>query len=570
MFQKIGKKELLIFLLLVLFGVILVFPHVLFSFDNNYQGIFVSRVGDEDHSMAKVKDVIDGYWDYASSYIWEYKNFSKPILQYSELILGIIGLILAMKVSTLFILIKFAGPFVVGVIIYWFSRSLKFTAASSLLLISLILLGEKLINLEFLKIFNVLFYQDGYREFLAYTRVPNPAFTGIFFFLVIFLFFRWFQKRDRNSLLILALSFGILFYIYAYFWSFAVVLIGLVGLYFVASKEWKNLKELVFGALLGTILGLPFFFLLFKYWPQNQGKSFIVESHAFVFDKIVIVALIIYIAFLIYLFYKKAFKKRYLFPLFLLLSAFIVSNQQVITGMEIQVHHYYEFTNKPCVFIALICVWDYFLKQIKHRKALLINSFTIGIVCLFAIGVQISSLYYWKADFVYYQNYQTFFKWLNNNSLKDSVVYSNDIISEFIPVYTHNNVYWAPHSVEYVLVPIERNIHNYFSLIRINGVEPEEVKEYFYNNRGEVGKLVHGCQYWKNSCGTCTCMPNKVLDDLVNEYTESYDTTISEYLKKYRLDYILWDKNKNPGWDLTGVDVESVFSQNNIVLYQVK
>lgn len=570
MFKKIDRKEVIVFLTILIFGLILVFPHILFSFDNNYQGIFISRVGDEDHSMAKVKDVIDGYWDYASSYIWEYKNISKPILQYSELILGLIGLVLSIKVGTLFLLVKFFGPVIVGLIIFWLSRSLKLTVGSSLLMAALILLGGKMINLEFGKIFNVLFYQKGYLEFLAYTRVPNPALTGIFFFLVLFLLFRWFQKGGNKNLFIFALAFGVLFYVYAYFWSFAIVLIGLMGFYYIFEKGWKTLKGLALGGFIGLLVGLPFFWLLFKYWPQDQGKSFIVESHVFVFDKIVIVALLVYIVFLLYIRSKKVFDKEYLFPFFLLLSAFIVSNHQVVTGMEIQAHHYYEFTNKPCVFIALVCIWDYFLKKIKYLRAVLVNSLIIGLICLFAIGVQISSLFYWKADFIYYQNYHPFFNWLNTDSLKDSVVYSNEVISEFIPVYTHNNVYWAPHSVEYVLVPLERNIHNYFSLMRINGVRPDEAKDYFYNNRNEVGKLVHGCQYWKNTCGTCGCMPDLILDNLANNYNESFSVSLNEYLKQYRLDYILWDKNEDPDWDLGGLDLEMAISQNNIELYLVK
>ena len=43
---------------------------------------------------------------------------------------------------------------------------------------------------------------------------------------------------------------------------------------------------------------------------------------------------------------------------------------------------------------------------------------------------------------IYTQNYKPVFDWLNSNTEPDSVVFTNDNLNYYIPIYTSNNVFF--------------------------------------------------------------------------------------------------------------------------------
>ncbi len=63
-----------------------------------------------------------------------------------------------------------------------------------------------------------------------------------------------------------------------------------------------------------------------------------------------------------------------------------------------------------------------------------------------------------------------------------------------------------------------------------------------------------------------------IISQLNNEYTETVlkDNGINKVLKKYEINYLVWDKNKNPEWDLSGIEgLKLLYSYNNIYLYSL-
>jgi hypothetical protein len=63
-----------------------------------------------------------------------------------------------------------------------------------------------------------------------------------------------------------------------------------------------------------------------------------------------------------------------------------------------------------------------------------------------------------------------------------------------------------------------------------------------------------------------------VIGDFYAEYKNKISSeSVMEILKKYGVNYIVWDKNKYPEWDLSVFpDIREVFSYKDIFIYKLK
>jgi len=380
------------------------------------------------------------------------------------------------------------------------------------------------------------------------------------------------------------LTLGLLFYIYAFFWVFTLVIFGVIVGYLILKRDWPLLKKFLLILLLSLSIGS---FYLYSYFYKGSFETTIdslqirqtfFHTHRFIFDKIVVFAFLIYSLFLFYLHKQNKFKKEFLFPYFLLIASLIVSNQQVITGREIQYHHWYWFTNLPAAFFASSILVIYFLEKLKVFYKNITIFLILLVLIIFGIGIQYSSYQAYFSDCKYYQNYFYIFNWLNKNTSKDSVVYSDQDLSDFIPAFTHNNVYWSNPLQYNATTPLERVFHNYFVYIKVNfNTEQNEIRQYLQEHKEEVSYLVLSFKVIEAQCGgsrsdgSRTCYSDKILDLLAERYKEFLQLSLKEQLKKYRIDYVVWDYNKYPDIYLN-LDrmVKEVYQHNNIFIYQMK
>ena len=68
-----------------------------------------------------------------------------------------------------------------------------------------------------------------------------------------------------------------------------------------------------------------------------------------------------------------------------------------------------------------------------------------------------------------------------------------------------------------------------------------------------------------------TRLPNNEVKIILAKAAEIKRDGFNEGLKKYQVDYFIWDKNKNPDWRLNNQNfIESVFKNNNFVIYKIK
>ena len=582
--------------LAVIFGLIIGFiyiaPHIFFVVnpENKYQGVFISRASDEENYLSVIHETYDGN-KIANPYLFEYKNNPSNAAYYYfiEYSLGRIGKIFNLTIANLAYLMKFIFPIILFFTIYIFLLTVSKDKGAALLGSVLVLLGNEMVGVRAGDFISTIFWQGSWTEFLAYSRPVNPSISSIFFFLALYCIYRIYNEPEKVRFWILGGALiGFTAYLYFYFWFFPLVLLAVIFVYSVVSKNKLLALAVFLCSLISLIIASPFIFSMLKGLMDTSAsvdkeaiqKTFI-STHRIILEKIIFAPLL---ALAVYYFIKLAAKKfmgfagaqysvskKYIFIFLLLLAALISSNQQVLSGMEIQQHHFHFFVSIPIFFIAMaVLVVDLLKKYFPKFKTAAIF-IIISIVVIYAVGVQASTYKNWQPTYKYYQRYADVFNWLNKNSEKESVVYANLVMSGMIPMYTKNNVYNAGLAVSY-LIPQERLLNNYFVGLFLAGITKDNARASFYQKeqRDKIGIFIFEGQYWRDRCGSYGCFPDAILDGIIEKYLLFLQSPIEQNFKQYRMDYLLWDKNREPEWRVADLKfLEPVYEYQNIVVYKI-
>lgn len=552
----------------------------------------MSRSSDEEHYLSSIHAVYT-HNKISNPYIYEDKDKTNPLyFSIIEYVLGFFGKIFNIPISVYAIAMKFFIPALLFLVIYLFLKSLLNNDELGAIFSSLLIMfGNELARFTSTSIQDTILWHSPFIEFLVYSRPVNPSVSSIFFFLDLYFILCLFKKpKDKISLCMASFFSGVLSYVYLYFWMFVTVLNLVVLIYSLYFKKRDLFKFFLLNFLGSIIIAFPFLYKIFELINAHSQsvltdaiyKAYI-PTHRLILEKIVMLPLFIYVLIFLtkYLAPKcipkyseifSSFLKKHFFIYILLIVSLIVSNQQVITGMEIQQHHFHFFTNIPVFLIAISVIFLEFLNlyAIKFKKIFLI--LFIIFVTFHAVGVQASSYKIWKPSFSHYQDYRSVFDWLNNNSEADSVIYANSIISEMIPIYTKNYPYSAVHAAVYS-VSVVRLMHNYFINTFLKGIEQHDANSYFSNEiiRNDLGQMVFEGQYWKDTCGSYGCFSDAVITRVVNAYKDFLKQSFQTQLKKYKINYLLWDVTNDPEWQADRfLFLKKVYEYNHIILYEVQ
>ncbi len=588
---KLAKHHWLAISLALVCGLIYMGPHlaIMAELGKDYHGINF-LVGDEQAYAAQANEVKEGYWLHANPYLFEYKNAPATVLQWSEVILGFFARIVRADIPTLFIVLRFFCSFAFFLLLYALAFKIFRSRAMALLAASLGLFGIDWMAAyrQPLEIIKTMFWQnDLASHFTGYDGLLDPLFIFPFFILGLFTAWKAYIDRRLRWSLINGLVLALNVYLYFYFWTFLAVINGLLVLVFIRQRRWKDLRNFSFGLCLAAILAAPFIFwqLIPLLSPvknlaiiEEVGNHLAIDTHRLRIDKGVWIITFLFAAYLAYKKYqlrsKKAFGETELFVTLMLASAIITSNQQVITGKEIQQHHYYWFTSMQALFMGLsYLIWD-IGKRLKWP--LLFKRYLVAvaiiIIFIFGIGTQACAYKAFLPEFRYAQRYGLAFDWLKQNTQPDSVVLSNDKISEMIPIYTQDNVYYAPHCATYLTTPFERREWSYmvYHYLQFRS-STSSLEESFQQDRANIGvKLFEGV-YYRDLCGSATCFPDEKLNNLIQDYKAFLSKPFGSQLQKYRVDYVIWDTQADPGWKMDDFNfLEKITEMQGLNIYRIK
>lgn len=568
-FKKLEKHWLAV-LFAFIFGFLMVWPFFNFQIvlGPDYKGIQPQFANDELFYMARIKDVVDGHPFLGNAYLLEHKDQLSQQLFLPEFLLAQPLKLLNFDIVQGRILYSFILPAIAFILTY----------------------------VAFYLIYPSRFWTSIFTTFLffglylfKFTRPVIPQF--VFLFWLTQFIFLWLLVKDKYDdimiyhriskrwvLLLNVFNFGLLFYLYPFYWIFYVVFLAvLTFVYFFKDKLFSKqfLKILIGGLLIGSF----YFYLNFlasrlPEYQETLTRLQLVYSRSPSEIKTVLPTLLVLILFgILYHFKFIKINKEILFFISGIISILLVTNQNILTGQKFEFGHYRMLAVFFLVF-GIYYLWSIIFKLLNFK----LKFFVISLIITFsAYGTYGYTQMVFKVSEqnIYIQRYGVVFDWLNKNTPKDSVVYANEEISELIPVYASNNVFYSRYANLFIMTDEEVEerfiFNNFFEKFDRDFVIKNERAIWGVRYIDRYGDAVQANK-WRRLLGLKlkdeTRLFENEIEKVLAKAGEIQKSPPDKSLKKYQVDYFIWDKNKNPNWKPEKFKLKPVYNFENIYIFR--
>jgi len=571
---KIIVKEHKWAVIFALFCVLIIMaPQVYFRFAHRdiYQGIEMMASSDETAYLSRVRDAQDGHISLGNPYLKEAKNDPYMMPPLGEIIVGYLGKILFLDIRNTVLLSRFIFPFLDFLLIYSFVYLLSKKKLTALAASIGVMLGSILLNQR--AIFQLLAGASPRLDFLMFNRPIIPSVHIFLFFGFLVCCWLFLERKVLRWGILAALFLGSSFYLYFYTWSFLYAFCGVLCLLFLFQKKWGDIKRIVAVMLAGIILAIPYFLNLYSV-SQNSMYAEMSQRFGFVASRAPVLGFLITPLLVIFLlFFSKQWKERFIFSLALLLTPFIVLNQQLITGRVLINAHYHWYFHTPLAVIFLTIILFELIAKTRKKFLEKIAAFLMICASLYAgIFIQYASYNSREKDTADNQRYGPVLEWLSGNGRKEEVVFANDKISSLVVIYTPQNIFYHTPAIYYLGTTEERLKDALFSFYRLNGLGGGEARETFFKERATVSSLVYA-MYYRETTGDYGGIPDAILEELIREYENTLSIPTEKYYKdlwqKYNVDYVVWDRTQEPQWQLNNYSfLEEAYQNNGLIIYR--
>jgi hypothetical protein len=209
-------------------------------------------------------------------------------------------------------------------------------------------------------------------------RIITPGMSFVYLLAHVWLLRLALIKPTRSRIILAAISFGLLFYVYFYYWTAATVAL-LIGLLI----DGTHRKTYLITGILGIIIGLPQ--LIFNFLIKNSSnKEWLPRNDFFLpiphFSEFLIPKLALFFIFVT--FFWVFFKRRDLIHIWALAaSSILLTNHQIFTGLQIQNFHWNYCYGPFLSFLIIVFAIELVSAINFYKKPLLLG------------GIAISSLY---------------------------------------------------------------------------------------------------------------------------------------------------------------------------------
>ncbi len=561
-------KHYRVLLLAIFIGLVSSLPQ--YFYQNSlprFQGIYFGVADDMAFYQARSKEVLDGHLFIGNPYFAEDK--SGPPMQF-----WIPDAILATPIGWLGLSVP------LGFIIW------TFILTSTLLLLSyfilLILTKSENWSLAFSVMLNLGFFGS---QFL---RLAPPGLTFVFWLSALLAILCFLEKGGLWRAFIASFFFGLLFNIYPFYWTYYVIFYGLFIFFsFILKKYNFQYKNYIGICVFGLIFAIPFFLATFQsiqmpWYAESARRLGMISTHfpSGLFN--------VFIAGLVLLIFVAAYIKKIInispVPVLLfsgVLASIIAVNQHIITGKNVEFSsHYLLGTLFICFFSASYIYSLWYIKQtIVWQKIISIFVWILVIITSVNGLITVVSAQTISGDLVLYsQNYKPIFDWLNKNTLPDQVVFADDNLSLFIPIYTSENVFYSPYGILFFLTDresLDRFIGNhYFDVFDRDYVIKNQrmifggyyINQYGHNLSKNNLKEIFGLA--KNNY---TLLPDNAISTVLDRAKILQKEDFLKILHMYKTDYVIWDTNNDPNWHLDRFEfLTKVYSINGFIIYKIK
>lgn len=405
---------------------------------DSWQGVLPGGTTDSRYYYARIREVVDGYPLIGNPYVYEYRNEYSPAFFLPDII-SAMPMLLGL-------------PFNLGLTVNVFVWSLIF------LLLSFKLFRELNVEKRWAFLSTVLAYLSVYSFMLRPTvmQIVYPAFLAFLIVLIKFLK----EPEERKRIIWLAGVSAGTFYIYSYLSYIVLFSLAFIFLWYLLKKRSIELKSLLKVAALSVIILIPFGIYT---WAQIGGTYYfetltrigLIYTHrpaieALFYGRWIVIAL--GVLGLLYFFSNKdkdgeSIQTIFWFSTGMALLVSLVLN--VITGIEMELAiHIGRFIILWMVLVLGISVpelyrlWRSGTRNYKFWIAgILIMLFSAGVLRNIPRGLGFFSERATRGV-AELQSYALPLKWLDENILEESVIWSNESIGEYVPIMTKHYPYY--------------------------------------------------------------------------------------------------------------------------------
>ncbi len=540
----------------LLFGCVCVLPALWMRLDlgPDFQGIEMQATDAEFHYAARVREIQDGFLTASNVYYAGGKQ--QPYLQppLPEWMITVLAWPFRLDAPRALLLSQFL--FGVGVFVallgclfamtrrYWWSL-----IGVSILLFAGFLFSGPLLPLQLLN------GTATSLEFLPFSRPVNPQWSGILFFGSLWGFVTWMRSSARLPLVLASVLLAASFYSYIYVWSFLGVLYALVGIVSVWQRRVDRVRPLFWAAIGVTVAALPY---VWNVWMASQHPAYaetalrlgLVERHTPVVGTLLIIGIVVAWGG----WYR--WRETRWAVVALIGAAFIVQNQQILTGKSIVVSHYHWYFIKPMVCaLAFVLVgswvWDRWGSAwVTARVARLLGA-TAVLTMIVSLGVLYqwrsfqAALPFWSAQ----QEAAGTLHRLREITHPGEVVYARGFIRDLVSIYTAADTYWATNAYAYLSTDL-RARDAYFFDLWVDGVDAAEAERAFATDRrAELSSRIHAIAY-REATGSYAAIGDAEVQKHGRAYRDFLELTTTQKLERYPLHLLVirQDDARSPAW----------------------
>ncbi len=433
----------------------------------------------------------------------------------------------------------------------------------------------------------------------------------VFPFLLLFwlVLIRFIKNPRRRTMFWLAAATGATFYIYGFLWQTAVVTLGLLMLYALATKQWGLLKYTLAASALGGVIGAPAFLytLWVTYQPyfwESMDRFGVVYTHlpeAEVLYSGGWAGLAVLLAVLLYwrapaLRSGRAFVLTVLFVCVTGLALWSMQASNLITGKLLETGgHMRYFIIMWLPFATALLSYLWYSYRINLHRAL---RWTAAGALILLAGANLYFGYYHLQPFrepgtlrdtwVEQQSYAAPLAWLEAAENKPVVVWGDPALFStiHIPVLTKHYVLYEE-AANYMLLSTDEVRERYLISRYFDGVTVESLKEDMLPHAGRantfhlpktIERQIKICRilfWWDkgHDCGTPP-MPQELMGEayfegLATRFANDIKPNIGAYLKKYHVSYILKDDARNAAWHPEQLGGTLVYDDGHFALYRL-
>ncbi|OGY51290.1 MAG: hypothetical protein A3J59_02360 [Candidatus Buchananbacteria bacterium RIFCSPHIGHO2_02_FULL_56_16] len=552
-------------------GFIMLLPQLFLIADlgNQYQGIAITEIDNDDFYYSRIKDAYDGKLLISSPRIYNPDRVPAAIPGFGEFLVALVAHIVQVSVGTMAVVGSFLFPAILYLVLFFFTRTVTGRPLLALLAPATIILASNIafFPAELIKLFT----EPAALTPSAYLRPIHPQISSILFFSFLWAWYLAWDRHQWRYTIASGVLFGALFYTYLYAWTFAVVFLGLHVLLLLIKREYQRALQMAAIVAIGALVSIGYWWnylsvaSLPSYSELTKRFGFYDSRKPFFSTFLLLDAVLISLC----AFFRKWSGRAITLCLTLVLTSVIVINQQVVSGIRFFPGHYHWYYIVP--ISTLIILWAVYEWLASWRPRALLTIFLVGAALVAGVNGIVSQYQYYLRERPAYadaQRYTAVYQWINENVEPGAVVLVHegklaDKLTVFTSVYSY-----LPHRTDRQYVIAQSYFrHTYFTKLYLDGDrDPENAVR--ADDYTLMYTLFGYYNLYRYDCYACFSEPE--LQQLKDDYREYLQNDFNANLKKYKVNYALWDTKSGTGWNLDEYHFMQFITEiNGVRIYQV-